>query len=73
MAKAKAPLRLVTGTRLGPRSQRLTMANGDVAIVCGTPPRIDDLECGHQVVTYGNRASRRRCEQCLAQVQETLL
>lgn len=65
MAKPKAPLRAVTATKVGPRSQRFIFPNGDTAIVCGPPPRIDTLECGHEVVTWGGRASNRRCQQCL--------
>jgi len=65
MAKVKAPLRSVKHSRVGPRSQRLRMPDGGVAIVCGPPPRYDTLECGHEVVTWGGRASKRRCQECL--------
>jgi hypothetical protein len=73
MAKPKPPLRKVVRSSLGPRSQRLTMPDGSVAIVCGPPARTDTLECGHRVVTWGNRAQLRRCEQCLDANQEKLL
>jgi hypothetical protein len=65
--KAKAPLREVVRSRLGPRSQRIAFPDGTVAIVCGPPMRTDTLECGHQVVTYGARALRRRCVECSEQ------
>lgn len=65
MAKAKAPLRDVVRSTLGPRSQRIQLPGGDVAIVCGPPMRTETLECGHHVVTYGPRALRRRCVECV--------
>jgi hypothetical protein len=65
MAKESAPLRAVVSTELGPRSQRFEMPDGSVAIVCGPPARTDTLECGHVVTTWGGRASRRRCAECL--------
>ena len=64
MTAARAPWRAVTASRLGPRSQRIQLPDGGVAIVCGPAPRTDTLECGHEVVTYGGRADRRRCKDC---------
>jgi hypothetical protein len=56
-------------TRLGPKmAQRIEFPNGDVAILCGPPPRVDALDCGHEVITFGGRpAKRRRCADCLAE------
>ena len=68
MKRPPAPLRNVTHSKVGPRSQRITFPNGDVAIVCGPPLRVDTLECGHQVTGY-NRAQRRRCRECAAQAE----
>lgn len=64
MTRAKAPLRAVVSTELGPRSQRFVMPDGSVAIVCGPAAHIDTLECGHVVTTYGGNAARRRCGEC---------
>jgi hypothetical protein len=41
-----APLRTVIESRRGPRSQRIEMPDGSVAIVCGPAPYFDRLECG---------------------------
>jgi hypothetical protein len=63
VTKAKAPLRAVVESRRGPSSQRIVFPNGDVAIVCGTAPYLDRLECGHDGVWY-TKAARRRCPEC---------
>jgi hypothetical protein len=65
--KAKAPLRLVVARERGPRSQRIELPNGDVAIVCGPSAYLDRLECGHEVVAY-SAAERRRCQECVEAV-----
>jgi hypothetical protein len=68
-----APLRHVKRSQLGPRSQRLTLPDGAVAIVCGPPLRTDTLECGHKIETYGGYRKMRRCEECRHANQEQLL
>ena len=58
-----APLRTVVESRRGPRSQRIELPDGSVAIVCGPAPYFDRLECGPDVVAY-TKAKRRRCAEC---------
>jgi hypothetical protein len=58
-----APLRTVLESRRGPRSQRVELPDGSVAIVCGPAPYFDRLECGHDVVAH-TKAKSRRCSDC---------
>jgi hypothetical protein len=63
VSRRQAPLRAVVESRRGPRSQRIELPGGDVAIVCGPAPYLDRLECGHDGVWY-TKADHRRCGEC---------
>lgn len=69
MPRPKHPFQAVVSTTLGPRSTHVWTGTG-YAIVCGPPARTDRLECGHEVTTWGGRATRRRCLECVPEADQ---
>jgi len=59
-----APLRAVVRSQVGPRSTEVKLIDGRRYVLCGPPPRIDTLSCGHDVLIFGPARKRRRCKDC---------